>query len=82
MSQTMLQKAIEIVTRATEEDKAKNYDEALKLYQNGVEHFLHAIKYEAQSERSKAAIRDKCKQVCNLFFISSLIDRILNLKKF
>ena len=67
MSQTMLQKAIEIVTRATEEDKAKNYDEALKLYQNGVEHFLHAIKYEAQSERSKAAIRDKCKQVCNQF---------------
>jgi len=58
----MLQKAIEIVTRATEEDKAKNYEEALKLYQNGVEHFLHAIKYEAQSERSKAAIRDKCKQ--------------------
>jgi len=60
--QTMLQKAIEIVTRATEEDKAKNYEEALKLYQNGVEHFLHAIKYEAQSDRSKAAIRDKCKQ--------------------
>ena len=66
--QTMLQKAIEIVTRATEEDKAKNYEEALKLYQNGVEHFLHAIKYEAQSERSKAAIRDKCKQVLENVF--------------
>jgi len=39
-----MQKAIEIVTKATEEDKAKNYEEALKLYEHGVEYFLHAIK--------------------------------------
>ena len=38
------QKAIEIVTRATEEDKNKNYEEALRSYQHGVEYFLHAIK--------------------------------------
>lgn len=39
-----LQKAIDLVTKATEEDKAKNYEEALRLYQHAVEYFLHAIK--------------------------------------
>merc|ERR1711953_92786 len=61
-NQTTLQKAIEIVTKATEEDKNGNFEEALKLYQHGVEYFLHAIKYEAQSERSKSTIREKCMQ--------------------
>ncbi len=39
-----LQKAIDIVTKATDEDKAGNYEEALRLYEHGVEYFLHAIK--------------------------------------
>lgn len=39
-----IQKAIDLVTKATEEDKAKNYEEALRLYQHAVEYFLHAIK--------------------------------------
>lgn len=39
-----LQKAIDIVTKATEEDRNKNYEEALRLYEHGVEYFLHAIK--------------------------------------
>lgn len=34
------------MTKATEEDKAKNYEEALRLYQHAVEYFLHAIKCE------------------------------------
>lgn len=41
------QKAIDIVTKATEEDKNKNYEEALRLYEHGVEYFLHAIKCES-----------------------------------
>lgn len=41
-----LQKAIELVTKATEEDRAKNYEEALRLYEHGVEYFLHAVKCE------------------------------------
>lgn len=41
---TTLQKAIDLVTRATEEDRNKNYAEALRLYEHGVEYFLHAIK--------------------------------------
>ena len=39
-----MQKAIDLVTKATEEDKAKNYEEALRLYEHSVEYFLHAIK--------------------------------------
>lgn len=38
------QKAIDLVTQATAEDKKKNYAEALRLYEHGVEYFLHAIK--------------------------------------
>lgn len=40
----LLQKAIDLVTKATEEDRNKNYEEALRLYEHGVEYFLHAIK--------------------------------------
>ncbi|XP_052862165.1 vacuolar protein sorting-associated protein 4-like [Anopheles cruzii] len=57
-----LQKAIDIVTQATEEDRNKNYEEALRLYEHGVEYFLHAIKYEAQGDKAKDSIRAKCFQ--------------------
>lgn len=55
-----IQKAIDLVTRATEEDKKKNYAEALRLYQHGVEYFLHAIKYETNGDKAKESIRAKC----------------------
>lgn len=61
-STNTLQKAIDLVTKATEEDKNKNYEEALRLYEHGVEYFLHAVKYEAQGERAKESIRTKCLQ--------------------
>ncbi|CAB0035598.1 unnamed protein product [Trichogramma brassicae] len=51
-----------MVTKATEEDRNKNYEEALRLYEHSVEHFLHAIKYEAQGDRAKDSIRTKCMQ--------------------
>ncbi|XP_076470886.1 vacuolar protein sorting-associated protein 4B-like isoform X2 [Babylonia areolata] len=57
-----LQKAIDLVTKATEEDKNKNYEEALRLYEHSVEYFLHAIKYEASSDKAKDSIRAKCVQ--------------------
>lgn len=62
MSGNALQKAIDLVTKATEEDKRKNYAEALKLYEHAVEYFLHAIKYETNSEKAKTSIRSKCVQ--------------------
>ena len=36
-NQTTLQKAIEIVTKATEEDKNGNFEEALKVKKRGLE---------------------------------------------
>lgn len=57
-----LDKAIELVGKATEEDKAKNYKEALELYEAAVECFLYAIKYEAPSEKFKQSVRAKCTQ--------------------
>jgi len=60
MSGNTLQKAIDLVTKATEEDKKKNYEEALRLYEHAVEYFLHAIKYEAQGDKAKESIRAKC----------------------
>uniref|UniRef100_A0A2P2I0Y2 vesicle-fusing ATPase n=1 Tax=Hirondellea gigas TaxID=1518452 RepID=A0A2P2I0Y2_9CRUS len=57
-----LQKAIDLVTKATEEDKKKNYKEALHLYETAVEYFLHAMKYEVPNDRAKDTIRSKCKQ--------------------
>jgi len=62
MSGNTLQKGIDLVTKATEEDKNKNYAEALKLYEHAVEYFLHAIKYEAQTDKAKESIRAKCVQ--------------------
>ncbi|XP_042189807.1 vacuolar protein sorting-associated protein 4A-like [Callorhinchus milii] len=57
-----LQKAIEIVTKATEEDYAQHYEEALRLYLHAVEYFLHVIKYEAPGGKAKDSIRVKCQQ--------------------
>ena len=63
MSGNTLQKAIDLVTQATEEDQNnKNYEEALKLYTHALQYFLHAMKYEAQSESDKARIRARCIQ--------------------
>lgn len=45
-----MQKAIDLVTKATEEDRNKNYAEALRLYEHGVEYFLHAIKCKLYSQ--------------------------------
>lgn len=61
-NQGALQKAIDLVTKATEEDKSRNYEEALRCYEHAVEYFLHAIKYEAGSDKAKESIRAKCVQ--------------------
>ena len=55
-----LQKAIDLVTKATEEDRNRNFEEARRLYEHGVEHFLHSLKYETQSDKGKESIRSKC----------------------
>lgn len=53
-----LQKAISLVSQATEEDNKKNYEEAFRLYSLSLEYFMTALKYE-KNERSKQVIRGK-----------------------
>ncbi|MEQ2234438.1 Vacuolar protein sorting-associated protein 4B [Ilyodon furcidens] len=60
MAGVNMQKAIDLASKAAEEDKAKNYEEALKCYQLAIQYFLHAVKYEVQGDRSKQSIRAKC----------------------
>lgn len=40
------QKAIDLASKAAEEDKAKNYEEALRCYELAIQYFLHVIKCE------------------------------------
>ncbi|CAJ0964198.1 unnamed protein product [Ranitomeya imitator] len=54
------QKAIDLASKASQEDKAGNYEEALRLYQAAVQYFLHVVKYESQGEKAKQSIRSKC----------------------
>ena len=54
-------KAIETAEKATEEDHNKNYAEAAKLYEQAVQHYLHALRYDPMSDESKANFRSKCK---------------------
>ncbi|KAJ8396832.1 hypothetical protein AAFF_G00014310 [Aldrovandia affinis] len=60
MANNNLQKAIDMASKAAEEDKAQNYEEALRLYQHAVQYFLHVVKYEAQGDKAKQSIRAKC----------------------
>ncbi|XP_063779089.1 vacuolar protein sorting-associated protein 4B [Pseudophryne corroboree] len=57
---TNLQKAIDLASKASQEDKAGNYEEALRLYQAAVQYFLHVVKYDTQGEKAKQSIRSKC----------------------
>lgn len=42
-----MQKAIDLVKKATEADNAEKYEEALALYQHGIDYFLLALKCES-----------------------------------
>ena len=53
-----LNKAIEIVQKAIDEDVKQNYQEAYKLYQNSLDYFMMAMKYE-KNNKLKYLIRKK-----------------------
>lgn len=40
----VLQKAIDLASKAAQEDKAGNYEEAFRLYQHAVQYFIHVVK--------------------------------------
>jgi len=50
---------ISLATRATEEDRKKNYVEAIQLYEKSIEFFTLALKNEKYSETSKSNIASK-----------------------
>jgi len=57
-----LETALQLVQRAVNEDKQRNYQEALSLYQHALVYFLESINYETESEKVKEKILAKCKQ--------------------
>lgn len=59
MSPPTVDKAIELAKQATEADKAGKYEEAIQLYINTADHFMHAIKYEVADKSSRDKIRLK-----------------------
>merc|ERR1712113_995207 len=50
---------ISLATRATEEDRKKNYVEAIQLYEKSIELFTLALKNEKFSQTSKSNIASK-----------------------
>ncbi|XP_068197381.1 vacuolar protein sorting-associated protein 4B isoform X2 [Antennarius striatus] len=70
---TSFQKGIDLASKASQEDAAQNYAEALQLYEFAVMHFLHVLKYEAHGEKAKQSIRDKC---------AEYLDRAEKLKEY
>jgi len=53
-----LDRAIELVQRAIDEDVKQNYQEAYKQYQNALDYFMLALKWE-KNDKSKLLIRSK-----------------------
>ncbi|KAJ3552155.1 hypothetical protein NP233_g12948 [Leucocoprinus birnbaumii] len=53
-----LDRAVEIVQKAIDEDLKQNYAESYKLYQNSLDYFMLALKYE-KNEKAKVLIRTK-----------------------
>jgi len=41
-----MEKAIDLVKKATEADNDQKYEEALQLYEHAIDYFLHALKCE------------------------------------
>ncbi|XP_060939580.1 vacuolar protein sorting-associated protein 4B-like [Limanda limanda] len=66
-------KAIDFASKAAKEDKAQNYEEALRLYKCAVQYFLHMMKYEVHGKKAKLCVREKC---------SEYLDRAEKLKEY
>ncbi|KAJ7075012.1 AAA-domain-containing protein [Mycena belliarum] len=73
-----LDRAIEIVQKAIEEDVKQNYAEAYKQYQNSLDYFMLAMKYE-KNDKSRALIRAKINEY--LARAETLKEHIVNGEK-
>ncbi|PPQ98062.1 hypothetical protein CVT26_003288 [Gymnopilus dilepis] len=77
-STNYLDRAIEIVQKAIDEDTKHNYPEAYKYYQNSLDYFMLALKYE-KNEKSKQLIKSKINEY--LGRAETLKDHLMNEKK-
>ncbi|EUC67165.1 vacuolar sorting ATPase Vps4 [Rhizoctonia solani AG-3 Rhs1AP] len=58
VNSNFLDRAIELVQKAIEEDVNQNYQEAYNQYKNALDYFMMALKYE-KNDRLKSLIRNK-----------------------
>ena len=61
MSSDILRKGLDLAKEATEEDNKKNYDAALRLYEQAIQYLITGIKYE-KNKRTQELIEAKCKE--------------------
>ncbi|KIY62200.1 AAA-domain-containing protein [Cylindrobasidium torrendii FP15055 ss-10] len=59
-----IDRAVELVQKAIDEDTKQNYAEACKQYMNSLDYFMLALKYE-KNERSKTLIKAKIAEYMN-----------------
>ncbi|GFR02938.1 vacuolar protein sorting-associated protein 4B [Trichonephila clavata] len=59
-----LQKANDFITKAEEEEKKKNYPDALQMYIQGIDYFVHLIKYDYKEGKPKEVLQGKCAEYC------------------
>lgn len=59
MTTKFVNQGIDIIKEAVQKDNAEEYEEALKLYQQGIQYLITGLKYE-KNNRAKEAIKAKC----------------------
>ena len=60
-----LQRAVQILGRAKQLDDVKRYDEALKLYRQGVDMLLEELMIRQGTDQSRSYLRNKCNDFMN-----------------
>ena len=60
-----LQKAVSILAKAKQLDEVKRYDEALKMYRQGVDMLLEELIIRQGTDQSRTYLRDKCNDFMN-----------------
>jgi hypothetical protein len=76
-----LQKAVQMLGRAKHLDDAKQFDEALKMYRQGVDMLLEELMVRQGTDQSRSYLRNKCNDFMNRIDQLKLIIQIENAKK-
>lgn len=72
------QKAIELVTTATEEDKAGKYETAMTYYDQAISYFIHAIKCELSSFDELCCVwrSVRASALCSMYVYRNLLNSL------